>query len=147
VNSLEERFEHRRHKHRRHVSILIATLNLQGEIIMAEATLKVSPSTKSITVALGTVRDAEGNAVPDTIASGAWTVTDPALATVVTVDGLTTELTLTDVEGTFEVDFTGLSALGLTVSGKGSIIVSTGPAASVDLTLTAVVPPAPVPAA
>jgi hypothetical protein len=137
VNSLEERFEHRRHKHRRHVSILIATLNLQGEIIMAEATLKVSPSTKSITVALGTVRDAEGNAVPDTIASGAWTVTDPALATVVTVDGLTT----------FEVDFTGLSALGLTVSGKGSIIVSTGPAASVDLTLTAVVPPAPVPAA
>ena len=105
---------------------------------MAEATLSVTPATTSVAVALGTVRDAEGNATTaDPIASGSFSVTDSALASIATPDGLSTVITLTAAEGTFEVDFAGTTTAGVAVTGKGSITVAAGVPATVDLSLTA----------
>lgn len=105
---------------------------------MSEATLSVTPTTKSVAVALGTVRDAEGNpSTIDPLASGSFSVTDAALASIATPAGLSTVVTLTEVEGTFVVDFAGTTVAGVAVTGKGSVTIAAGAPATVDLTLTA----------
>lgn len=115
---------------------------------MAEQVLDVSPPTVTVDAALGSVRDAAGDVVSDPVASGTWTVDDSAVGTIAAAsDGsLGAVVTLTEIAGTLNVTFTGVTASGANVTGEGQIVVSipTPPppsgAVSVDVSLTAVAP-------
>lgn len=114
---------------------------------MAEQVLNVtSPPTITVTAALGSVRDVNGNVVTDAPASGTWTVDNASVGSIAAAtDGtLNAVVTLAGVAGTLNVAFAGLTASGAAITGDGHIVVTTGTtssgAVSVDVVLTAVTP-------
>ena len=89
---------------------------------MAEQILNVtSPPTLTVTAALGSVRDVNGNVVNDPVASGTWTVDNSAVGSIAAAtDGtLDAVVTLTGTAGTLNVTFVGTTDSGASITGAG----------------------------
>jgi hypothetical protein len=141
---LEKEQHEEHHHHHRHVAVLLGYIN-QGAIVMTEQILTVTdPPTVTVTAALGSVRDVNGNVVTDAVASGTWAVDDASVGSLAAAtDGtLNAVVTLSGTAGTLNVTFSGLTASGAAITGAGQLVVTTGTtssgAVSVDVTLSAV---------
>ena len=139
-----EEIEHHEHHHQCTVSVLLGYGQGKEIITMAEQVLNVSPPVVTVNAALGSVRDANGTAVIDPVASGTWTADDSTVGSIAAAtDGtLNAVVTLLEVAGTLNVTFSGTTTSGAAVTGAAQIVVTTTVSASgtttVDVTLTPV---------
>ena len=125
----------------------------QGDIDIMANTIDITESTPPVDTfygSLGALTDANGQTVEDTVATATWSVVDDLVATVAPNPNSAIDAVFTITgNGTSEIDVSGTTASGASVTGTGTVTVSgfgttVGPATTVEVVLSTTDPTAPI---